>query len=228
MVVEGVRWRWARQVYRRALREWIRWTVGQSNQTRIEKVKGLEIIVLPGIFNGVRLRTGTFLVDTLEKANMPAGARVLDLGTGSGIGAIFAARRGAHVLATDINPRAVRCAQINAIAHHLEHKIETRLGDLFSPVGDEAFDLVLFNPPFYHGHPRDLADAAWRSPNAFERFLRELPKHLAPNGRAMVVLSSDGDLGTALGEAKHLVVRPLGQRDLVNEILCVYEIRVAP
>ena len=106
---------------------------------------------------------------------VPPGASVLDLGTGSGIGAIFAARWASRVVATDINPEAVRCAQINTLAHHLEHKIETRCGDLFEPVGTERFDVILFNPPFYRGRPRDLADHAWRSPDAFDRFLRELP-----------------------------------------------------
>ena len=216
-----------RTLYRSALRTWIRLAVRDHNRLRVEKVDGAEIVVLPGVFNGVRLRTGAFLVRTLNASLVPVGARVLDLGTGSGIGAIFAARWAARVVATDINPEAVRCAQINTLAHHLEHKIETRVGDLFAPVGTERFDVILFNPPFYRARPRDLGDAAWRSPDAFERFLRELPLHLNENGRALVVLSSDGDIAETLTAAKHLSVRAIRQRDLINEILTVYEIRVA-
>jgi HemK-related putative methylase len=227
MVAHSVQWRVAREIYRRALRRWIQLTVPDRNRTRIEKFNGIEIIVLPGVFDGVLLRTGAFLAEALSAENVPPSTRVLDLGTGSGIGAIFAARRAACVVATDINPEAVRCAQINAIAHHLEDKIETCTGDLFAPIGDEAFDLILFNPPFYRDRARNLEDAAWRSPDVFDRFLRELPDHLTENGRALVVLSSDGDVSRALGAAKHLVVRPIRRRDLVNEILTVYEIRVA-
>jgi methylase of polypeptide subunit release factors len=227
MVVDSAQWRVAREIYRRALRKWIQLTVPERNGTRIEKFNGIEIIVLPGVFNGVQLRTGAFLAEALEREIVPASAHVLDLGTGSGIGAIFAARRAARVVATDINPEAVRCTQINAIAHHLEDKIETYTGDLFAPIGDKALDLILFNPPFYRGRARNLEDAAWRSPDVFDRFLGELPHHLTQNGRALVVLSSDGDQSPALGEAKHLVVRPLRRRDLVNEILTVYEICVA-
>lgn len=228
MVGEGARWRAAREVYRRALRKWIRLTVRDHHRMRVERFSGTEIVVLPGVFDGVRLRTGAFLAETLSAEPMPAGARVLDLGTGTGIGALFAARRAAHVIATDINPEATRCAQLNALAHHLEHKIETRTGDLFAPVGDATFDLILFNPPFYRGHARDLEQAAWRSPDVFERFLEELPQHLTKEGRALVVLSSDADVGRALETTKQLAVIPIRRSDLVNEILTVYEIRVAP
>jgi methylase of polypeptide subunit release factors len=151
---------------------------------------------------------------------------VLDLGTGSGVGAIFAARRAARVVATDINPEAVRCAQVNALVVHLDHKIETRAGDLFEPVRGERFDAILFNPPFYRGQPRDMADRAWRSPDVFDRFLHELPAYLCPGGFALIVLSTDGDVADALFSTKHLVVRPVKRRDLINEILTVYEIKV--
>ncbi|MBI4786847.1 MAG: methyltransferase [Chloroflexi bacterium] len=217
----------AREIYRMGLRAWIRFAVRDHDRLRVEKVDGTEIVVLPSVFNGVRLRTGAFLAQTLNATLVPAGARVLDLGAGSGIGAIFAARWAARVVASDINPEAARCARINALAHHLEHKIETRIGDLFAPVGEERFDVILFNPPFYRARPRDLADAAWRSPDAFERFLRELPLHLNDTGRALVVLSSDGDIAQELAAAKRLSVRAIRQSDLINEILTVYEIRVA-
>ena len=47
-----------------------------------------EILVLPGVFDGVRLRSGAFLAQTLAALAIRADAHVLDLGTGSGIGAI--------------------------------------------------------------------------------------------------------------------------------------------
>ena len=51
-------------------------------------------------------------------------------------------------MAVDINPEAVRCAGINALLNHFEHKIEVRHGDLFAAVPAERFDLIVFNPPF--------------------------------------------------------------------------------
>ena len=192
---------------------------------RVSALNGTRMIVLPGVFDGVTLRTGLMLAQTLHARRCPPGTHVLDLGTGSGLGAIAAARRGARVIATDINPEAARCAQINALAHHLEQHIETRVGDLFAPVSQERFDLILFNPPYYRGEPRDLADHAWRSPDAFDRFLRELPEHLSPNGRALVVLSTDGEIADALRTATHLTSQTVEERDLHNERLRVIELR---
>jgi release factor glutamine methyltransferase len=216
-----------RSLYRAALRVRLRLLKRWYDGLRVEKVNGIPIIVLPGVFNGVLLRTGAFLATTLDAAWISPGARVLDLGTGSGIGAVFAARNGAQVVATDINPEAARCAQLNALAHHLERQIETRVGDLFEPVHHEKFDVVLFNPPFYRGRPRDVADCAWHSPDAFDRFLRELPAHLTPRGRALVILSSDGEIEQALRAATALAVSVVRQHDFVNETLTVYELRNA-
>lgn len=218
-----VGWRWARSIYRAAQRARLRvWP--DDGRLHIRQADGTPIIVLPGVFDGVRLRSGVFLAQTFARLPIPANARVLDLGTGSGIGAIFAARRAARVVATDINPQAAQCAQMNAEAVHLDHKVETRVGDLFEPVRDEQFDAILFNPPFFRGQPRDMADRAWRSPDVFDRFLHELPAYLCPGGFALIVLSTDGDIADALFSAKHLVVRPVRRRDLINEVLTVYEI----
>jgi len=220
-----VRWKWIRSIYRAAQRLRLRfWPDDQ--RLHIRQVDGTPIIVLPGVFDGIRLRSGAFLAQTFAALPIPATPRVLDLGTGSGIGAIFAARRAARVVATDINPDAVRCARMNAEALHLDYKIETRAGDLFGPVRGEQFDAILFNPPFYRGQPRDMADRAWRSPDVFERFLYELPAYLCPGGFALIVLSTDGDIADALFSAKHLEVRAVRKRDLIDEILTVYETRV--
>jgi methylase of polypeptide subunit release factors len=229
MTTLTVRWRqlsWIRSLYRAGLRLRLHLWLRGHDSLRVEQVEGMPIIVLPGVFNGVLLRTGAFLATSLSPSLIPKGGRVLDLGTGCGIGAIFAARFAAQVVATDINPEATRCAQINSLAHHLEHNFDIRLGDLFDPVRNERFDVILFNPPYYRGRPRDLADWAWRSPDAFDRFLGELPSHLNAGGRALVVLSSDGDIAEAMWGAENLTVRVVRQHDFVNETLTVFEIAV--
>ena len=71
--------------------------------------------------------------------------------------------------------------------------MHVREGDLFAPVAGERFDLVLFNPPYFRGSPRDPLDHAWRSSDTVERFAAELGDHLTPAGSALVVLSTDGE-----------------------------------
>jgi methylase of polypeptide subunit release factors len=76
----------------------------------------------------------------------PAEA-VLDIGTGCGVHAIRAARRARHVVATDLNPRALAFAAFNAALNGVEN-IEFREGSLWEPVNGECFDSILVNPAF--------------------------------------------------------------------------------
>jgi len=148
------------------------------------------------------------------------------MGTGSGIGAILAAQQASRVVAVDLNPAAVRCARINAMLNGVEDRVEVREGDLFAPIGSEQFDVVLFNPPYYRGQPRDAVDLAWRSPDVVERFAADLQRHLRPGGYALIVLSSDGEATTFLQsfQEQGLSVAALAKRDLINETLAIYRL----
>ncbi len=183
----------------------VRWTLGKLLQWamravrlnhyddyRVENVHGVRLLVLPSVSNPKLLRTGGFFAKCLDES-VTAGRDVLDMGTGSGVCALFAARHARRVVAVDINRAAVRCAGINAAINHLEHRVDIRQGDLFEPVTGERFDLVLFNPPFLLGTPRDARDAAWRSSDVAARFAASLDAHLAPSGAALLLLSTFGD-----------------------------------
>ena len=89
--------------------------------------------------------------------------------------------------------------------------------------------MVLFNPPFFRGTPRDALDRAWRSPDVGERFAAGLPDALAPGGQALVVLSSDGDrsgfLDSFRGQGLHF--HPIAERDLINEVLTIFRLHLA-
>jgi methylase of polypeptide subunit release factors len=192
----------------------------------VERIHGRSIVVLPEVFNPLRLRTGAFFASLLNAEVISHDADVLDMGTGSGIGAVFAARYARHVVAVDINREAVRCASINALINHVESKIEVRHGDLYVPLRGERFDLVLFNPPFLRGVPNSDFDQAWRSTNVAERFAAGLGRHLKPSGAALVLLSTYGDSARFLGEFfRHgYDVAPVATRRFVNETLWVFRV----
>jgi methylase of polypeptide subunit release factors len=195
----------------------------------LEEVAGTPIVVLPQVFNPKLFRSGEFLVGCLGPEIVQANTTVLDMGTGSGVGAVFAAGWAARVVAVDINPEAVRCARINILLNRLEERVEVRQGDLFAPVYGERFDLVLFNPPYYLGQPGNALDWAWRSDNIQVRFAAGLPNALAPRGRALVALSSDANVATwvASFQAQGLSARVFRQQDRINEIQIVLEVRRA-
>jgi release factor glutamine methyltransferase len=191
----------------------------------IERVDGFPLVVLPDVFNPKLLRSGEFLVQQLSRPDLlPPGARVLDLGSGSGAAAVAAARRGCLVVAVDINPSAVRCTRINALLNDVD--IDVRQGDLFSPVA-ERFDVVLFNPPYYRGVPRDALDHAWRSTDIPERFAAQLRAHLDSRGHALLVLSSDGESETFLSalERNRFAHDIVATRDFTNEVMRVHQVR---
>jgi release factor glutamine methyltransferase len=187
-------------------------------------VQGVPILVTPSVFNPKVPRTGEFLAAQLDSRVVGADAEVLDMGTGSGVCAVFAAKHARRVVAVDINAAAVRCADINARLNHVEHRIEVRHGDLFIPVTGERFDLILFNPPFLRGPPRDDRDRAWRSPDVAERFAAGLHVHLKPGGSALLVLSTFGDAWVFLEELRKrgFAISVLAERRFLNERLAIF------
>ena len=190
----------------------------------VEHVGGIPLVVLPDVFNPKLLRSGAFLVEQVSQL-VPSASLVLDLGSGSGASGVAAALKGCKVTAVDINPSAVRCTRINALLNDVD--LDVRRGDLFAAVGDDRFDVVLFNPPYYGGVPRDALDHAWRSVDVPERFAAQLSDHLLPRGHALLVLSTDGQSEAFLDalERHGLTHDVVATRDYINEVMRVHRVQ---
>jgi SAM-dependent methyltransferase len=114
----------------------------------------------------------------------------LDLGTGCGIQALLAAKHSAHVVATDVNERALAFAAFNAALNGIDG-VELRQGDLFEPVAGERFGLLVANPPYVISPDATYTyrDSGLPRDELCRRIVRAAPEHLAEGGFAHVLVS---------------------------------------
>lgn len=112
----------------------------------------------------------------------------LDLGTGCGIQAVFAASHSMRVVATDLNPRAAEFARFNAWLNGAAN-IECLTGDTFEPVRDSAFDLIVANPPYFITPSTDwlYCENDMELDQYCRRIVREAPAHLHDGGYLQMV-----------------------------------------
>ena len=203
------------------------WQRRRHNRLVLERAAGYDLLILPEVMNPHVFRTGELFASVLDGRLIAPHDRVLDMGTGSGLVAIAAARWAREVVAVDINPAAVRCARMNVLLNQVEGCVDVRHSDLFRAVQDEKFDLVLFNPPYFRGNPQGGFDYAWRAEDTVERFIVELQRHLKPEASALLVLSTDGDAaGFLRAFADHGYSREtVASRRLLAETLTVFRFR---
>lgn len=166
--------------------------------------KGIEVAALGDRIHpayGVFAPTRDEYIDLVAEAPWPEGVDqpvVFDIGTGTGVLAAIFARRGAReVVATDINPRAVRCAQNNMSRLDVADRVRVEEADLW-PVTSERADIVVCNPPWIPGRPTSALEQGIYDPKSdvLNRFLGELSDHLTPGGEGWLILS---DLAELLG-----------------------------
>jgi SAM-dependent methyltransferase len=112
----------------------------------------------------------------------------LDLGTGSGVQALLAARHSERVVAVDVNERALAFNRFNAALNDLSN-IDARAGSWFEPVEGERFDLIVANPPYVVSPDAELLyrDGDLPADAVTEKLLQEAPAHLEEGGFAHVM-----------------------------------------
>ena len=120
----------------------------------------------------------------------PRVDRALDVGTGSGIHALLAAQHARHVIATDVNPRAIAYTELNAALNGLRN-VECRRGSLFEPVEGETFDLITCNAPYVVSPERRWVyrDSEFSEDEVSERVILAAAEHLTAGGYAAMLVS---------------------------------------
>ena len=130
-----------------------------------------------------------------------APLRILDLCTGSGciLLSLLHELRNAGGLGTDLSEEALEAARENAVRLGLQERAAFRQGDLWEPVGDERFDLIVSNPPYVPteviptlepevrcGAPYAALDGGEDGLVFYRRIMREAAGHLKPSGIIIV------------------------------------------
>ena len=170
-------------------------------------VKALGISVHPhyGVFAPTRQEYVQLLLD----APLPDSCDVAyDIGTGTGLLAIVLAKRGVkQIIATDLNPRALDCAQDNFDCLGLSN-VQLQQADLF-PTAAPPANLIVCNPPWLHAKPSSPLEYSIYDANSamLRGLLMGAKQHLAESGEVWLILS---DL------AEHLKLRT--REDLIGWI----------
>ena len=162
------------------------------------KCNNLEIQTHPEVYDPAE---DTFLL--LEEIDPHVEDSVFEIGSGTGIIALYCVQEGANVICSDINPFAVDLIKKNYKKNksQLTGSLEIRKGSLFDVLPkDETFNLIIFNPPYlptskeeYIGGSGWFDKAVAGGKNGLETtkpFLQQLPKYLRDDGRSFTIVSS--------------------------------------
>src|SRR6476620_125648 len=128
------------------------------SKTKNYQYNGIKLIIPPEVFHPGFFFSTKLLLKHLDQYPLK-GKAFLELGAGSGLIAISAAKKGADVTATDINPVAVKFLKRNCEANKV--RINIILSDLFQNIPLHHFDFIAINPPYYKKQPHTYKDYSW-------------------------------------------------------------------
>lgn len=190
------------------------------------RILGNTFDVSDNVFNPRYYFTSIFMANNLK---VKPGDVVLDIGTGSGIQAITAAKTASKVVAVDINPEAVTFANKNVMTNGLQDTVTVLEGDLFSPLKKQMlFDLIIFTPPYLEGRPSSDFDHALFDPdkNLIRRFFSTAKDYLKPEGYVQMLYSSIADQEHALSIAQEFGWRHtlIAREKTFSELFLIYKL----
>jgi len=154
------------------------------------EVDGVKVCIYPNVFSPAYFTDSKWFVKTVPK--IVGQRRFLEIGTGTGIVALFVGLNGADVSATDINPAAVKNAKYNFEKYGIN--VKTYCGDMYEPLPRDAkFDVIFWNHPFNRGENQEemlLKSGFDFEYSSIERYITHAHSYLNPNGRLLLGTSN--------------------------------------
>jgi release factor glutamine methyltransferase len=181
-----------KKIFKKLIQPWlVPVTKSYLRKERIAHFMGLTLCIPPGVFHPSLFFSSRTICRYLKTQSI-SGKKIIEIGCGSGVISIFAAKEKANVLACDINALAVSTTIANSQLNNVS--IQTVQSNLFEKIIENQFELIINNPPYYPKDPITMEDHAWyagKDFNYFQRLFRDSKKHLAVKGKLMLVLSDD-------------------------------------
>ena len=140
-----------------------------------------------------------------ENLEIECNQSVLEIGTGTGIVAMYASRFTDKITVIDINLDACKLAEDNFKANNIEN-IEVLFGNLFCPVKSRKFDVILFNTPYLPTENDEVLedninyafDGGLNGRKVIDLFLNEVKNHLNEGGIVQMIQSSLADVNNTI------------------------------
>jgi len=165
-----------------------------TRKEREYSYNNISVKVLPGVFHPGLFISTKMLLNFVDTLNLKSKI-FLELGAGTGIISILAAKKGATVYASDISSKAVENVKLNAAKNNVQINIFT--SDLFKNIPDMQFDYIIINPPYYSKDPREEEEYAWFCGSNFEYFkslFNSLSNYIGRDSKAFMILSEVCDI----------------------------------
>lgn len=159
-----------------------------------------------------------------EAVKRLAKGKVLDMGTGTGIQGIIAAKNGCEVTFSDISSHAILCARQNAKQNNVQGTFI--VSDLFSDIKGK-YDTIIFNPPYLESaklgtnskdYVKQATEGGRDGRELIERFIEGSFKHMTTSGRVIIIESV---VNKYENEIEHLGAKLLSKKSLFFEEIVV-------
>ena len=165
------------------------------SKERNYRYKDISIVVFPGVFHPGFYFSTKILLRFIEEIDLKE-KYILELGAGTGLISIYAAKKGGFVTASDISEKAVQNIEKNTRMN--DANVEVIHSDLFDKTPQRRFDYILINPPYYQKSPSTEKELAWLCGDDFQYFRRlfsQLGNHILENTTVFMILSDEANIG---------------------------------
>ncbi len=197
--------------------------------SRNYRYNGISLTISPEVFHPGFFFSTKLLLQYISQLTLKEKT-FLELGAGSGLIAISAAKKGALVTATDINPIAIECIKKNCEENNVE--INVIHSDLFQNIPLQRFDFIAINPPYYKKQPYTYKDYSWycgENGEYFQSLFSSLADYMHSDSIVLMILCEGCDAGmvqTIAGKNKLHLDCVYSKQNLLEKNF-IYQIKIA-